>query len=44
MVEHQEFLIARKVEPQVLRPICEPIQSVGKEISQDLQIKTTRKS
>ncbi len=31
MVEHQEFPIARRFEPQVFGPICGPIQSVRKE-------------
>ncbi len=43
MVEHQKHSIARRFEPQVLGPICGPIQGVGKEISQHLQIKTTKK-
>jgi hypothetical protein len=30
VVEHQEFLIARRFESQVLGPICGSIQSVGK--------------
>jgi len=30
VVEHKKISVARKFEPQVLRPICEPIQSVGK--------------
>ncbi len=29
MVEHQKFPIARRFEPQVIGPICGPIQSVG---------------
>jgi hypothetical protein len=33
VVEHQEFPVARRFEPQVLGPICGSIQSVGKEIS-----------
>ncbi len=35
MVEHQKFPIVRRLEPQVLRPIYGPIQSVGKEIFPD---------
>ncbi len=37
-------LITRRFEPQVLRPICESIQSVGKEISRHLQIRIIEKS
>jgi hypothetical protein len=33
VVEHQKFPVAKRFEPQVLGPICGPIQSVGKEIS-----------
>jgi hypothetical protein len=33
VVEHQEFLVVRRVEPQVLGPMCETIQNVGKEIN-----------
>jgi len=32
VVEHQEFMVARRFEPQVLGPICRSIQSVGKKI------------
>jgi len=30
VVEHQENLVAKRFEPQVLGPICGPIQSVEK--------------
>jgi hypothetical protein len=33
VVEHQKIPVVRRFEPQVLRPICRSIQSVGKEIS-----------
>ncbi len=41
MVEHQEFPIARRFEPQVLGPICGPIQSVAKETFRHLQVRIT---
>jgi hypothetical protein len=41
VVEHPKFLVARRFESQV---ICGSIQSVGKEISRHLQIKTIGKS
>ncbi len=44
VVEHQKIPIARRFEPQVVRPICGSIQGVGKEISQHLQIIITKKS
>ncbi len=44
VVEHQEFLVAWRFEPQFLGPICGSIQSVGKKDSQHLQIKTIGKS
>ncbi len=44
MVEHQKISIAKRFEPQLFGPICGSIQSVRKEISQHLQIRTTGKS
>jgi hypothetical protein len=44
VVEHKKFPVARRFEPQVIGPICKPIQSVGKEISQHLQIRIAGKS
>jgi hypothetical protein len=46
MVEHQNFPASRRFEPQVLKPICKPIQSVGKknpniyklELSENLKV------
>ncbi len=32
MVEHQNFPVSKRFEPQVLKPICKPIQNVGKKI------------
>ncbi len=43
MVEHQKISIAKRFEPQVLKPICSSIQSVGKEISQHLPVRTIEK-
>ncbi len=39
MVEHQELPIARRFESQVLGPICRPIQSVGKKLSDIYKLK-----
>ncbi len=39
MVEHQELPIARRFESQVLGPICQPIQSVGKKLSDIYKLK-----
>jgi hypothetical protein len=44
VVEHQEFLIAKRFESQVFGPICGPIQSVRKETFRHLQVRTTGKS
>jgi hypothetical protein len=44
VVEHQEFSVARRFEPQVLGPICGPIQSVGIFFSKHLQVRTTGKT
>ncbi len=44
MVEHLKFPVARRFELEALGPICGPIQSVRKEISQHLQVITTEKS
>jgi hypothetical protein len=44
VVEREKFLVAKRFEPQVFGPVCESIQSAGKDISQHLQIKTTEKS
>jgi hypothetical protein len=33
VVEHQKNLLTKRFKPWVLRPICRPIQSVGKKIS-----------
>ncbi len=49
MIEHQKFPIARRLKPQVLGPICGPIQSVGKklfdtyklELSENLKVHPT---
>jgi hypothetical protein len=36
VAEHKKILVVKRFEPQVFEPICESIQSVGKEISQQL--------
>jgi hypothetical protein len=38
VVEHKKNSVFKRFEPQVFGPICGPIQSVGKEISQHLQL------
>ncbi len=43
VVEHKKIPVVKRFEPQVLGPICDSIQSVGKEISRHLQVRTIEK-
>jgi len=42
VVEHQKISVTKKFELQVLRPICRPIQSVGKRILDIYKLKLSK--